>query len=173
VKGKNSASATSDLDGIRLDITFAPDALGTAQGCVSAAPYAANDNGTCPLFRAQGNNAYVSLHGTIYAPSSAVDLKIMNGGTTIFGRGAIVRTLRLFFNPSVLYSSSNITVQVPEVGSMLRRPRIVDFWACPPNPDGTRVATCDDTNGKLHVVASFDDNSPGTPVTVKLWSRRR
>jgi hypothetical protein len=173
VKGKNSASATSDLDGIRLDITFAPDELGTAQGCVSAAPYAANDNGTCPLFRAQGNNAYVSIHGTIYAPSSAVDLKIMNGGTTIFGRGAIVRTLRLFFNPSVLYSSSNITVQVPEVGSMLRRPRIVDFWACPPNPDGTRVATCDDTNGKLHVVASFDDNSPGTPVTVKLWSRRR
>lgn len=178
VKGRNSQTATSDLDGIRLEVTYAPDAFGTAQGCMVAAPYNTHDSTTCPLLRAQGTNAFVALHGTIYAPSSAVDLKIMNGGTTVFGRGALVRTLRLFFNPSVLYSGANVTIETPDTGSFARHDRIVDFWACwpHPNPDGTpgpRVSSCNDVNANLHVVASFNDTAAGSPVTYKLWSHRK
>ncbi len=173
VKGKNSGTSTSDLDGVRLEVTYAPDALGTAQGCIAEAPYSHNDGATCAVLRAQGNNAFLNLHGTLYATSSAVDLKVANGGTTVFGRGALVRTLRLFFNPSVVYSGENITIETPDYGTFTRHDRIVDFWACAPRPDGTREPTCDDTNAELHVVGVFNDATPGTPVTFKLWSHRR
>ncbi len=173
VRGKNSGTSTSDLDGVRLEVTYAPDALGTAQGCIAQAPYSANDSGTCAVLRAQGNNAFINLHGTIYATSSAVDLKVANGGTTVFGRGALVRTLRLFFNPSVVYDAANITIETPDYGTFKRHDRIVDFWACPPRPDGTREPTCDDSSARLHVVAVFDDTAPGTPVSFKLWSHRK
>lgn len=173
VKGKNAGPSTNELDGIRLEISYAPDQRGTAQGCVAEAPYSHNDDKTCAVLRAQGNNAFINLHGTIYATSSAVDLKIANGGTTVFGRGALVRTLRLFFNPSVVYDAANITIETPDYGSFTRHDRIVDFWACAPRPDGTREPVCDDGNAELHVVGVFNDTAPGTPVSFKLWSHRR
>ena len=174
VANGSGKSGSATLDGIKLDVRYVPDALGSASGCVSQAPYAANDASTCALLRAQGSSAYVSIHGTIYAPADAIDLKVMNGGTTVFGRGVIARTLRLFFNPSVQYTGDNITINVPDVGAGVRQDRIVDFWACPPLPGGSRPANCDDGNAKLHVVAEYADAStPGADVTIKLWARRR
>src|SRR5207247_11090761 len=97
------------------------------------------------------------------------DLKVSNGGTTVFGRGAIVRSLRLFFNPSVVYSGDNITVRTPDENlGLIHHNRFVDFWAC------VGRVTCTNANAKLHAVASVTDSTaaPGATVDIKSWARR-
>lgn len=173
VSTKNTGAATSLLDGIRLEVTFAPDGLGSAEGCMLEAPYNPKDAATCAVLSAQGTNAFIALHGTIYAPSSAVDLKVVNGGTTVFGRGALVRTLRLFFNPSVVYNGANVTIETPDGTAFTRHDRIVDFWACSPTSTGARTSPCNDTNANLHVVVSMRDTVVGSPLTYKVWSYRK
>jgi hypothetical protein len=166
----NSGSGTSILDGVQLLVIYQPGGLGTASGCVTVTPYDANNAATCPLFGAHGNKAFVIVHGTLYAPSGAFDLKIMNGGTTVFGRGAIMRSLRLFFNPSIVYDGANISVRTPDINlGVIHHNRVVDFWAC------VGRVTCTDANARLHAVASFTDSTanPGSVVEVKSWARRR
>jgi hypothetical protein len=170
VTQSNGGTGTARLDGIQLYVVYQPGGLGTASGCITVVPYDSNDSATCPVFGAHGNKAYVSVHGTIYAPGAALDLKVMNGGTTVFGRGAIVRSLRLFFNPSIVYTADNITVRTPdEQLGVIHHNRIVDFWAC------IGRVTCTDANAKLHAVVSLTDSdaSPGSVVAVKSWARRR
>ena len=171
----NGKTASGQLDGIRVDVSYTPpDGFGTASGCVAQAPYSRNSSSTCALVSARGAYAYVNIHGTVYAPGSAMDLKVVNGGTTVFGRGMVVRTLRLNFNPSVTYTGNNIAITVPSAGSQIQQDRVVDFWACLPLPTGARPATCDNSNARLHAVAEFVDGSgPGTSIQVRLWAQRR
>jgi hypothetical protein len=170
VTQSNGGPGSARLDGIQLLVIYEPGGLGTASGCVTVTPYDANDAATCPLFGAHGNKAFVIVHGTLYAPSGAFDLKVMNGGTTVFGRGAIMRSLRLFFNPSIVYDGANVSVRTPDdQAAVVHHDRVVDFWAC------IGRVTCTDANARLHAVASYTDTtaSPGLSVEVKSWARRR
>jgi hypothetical protein len=170
VTQSNGGTGTARLDGVQLFVVYQPGGLGTASGCITMVPYDPNNSATCPVFGAHGNKAYISVHGTIYAPGAAFDLKVMNGGTTVFGRGAIVRSLRLFFNPSVVYTADNITVRTPdEQLGVIHHNRVVDFWAC------IGRVTCTDANAKLHAIVSLTDSAanPGSVVAVKSWARRR
>jgi hypothetical protein len=176
----NNTSGSVSLDGVQLIVVYQPGGLGSSSGCINVTPYAANDASTCALLLAQGNKAYISIHGTVYAPGGAFDLKVMNGGTTVFGRGAIIRTLKLFFNPSVTYSGDNITVMNPDENGGRRLPRIVDFWACLPDDAGNPVLPCTDANAEVHTVVKFTDTtngdgsvSAGTSMTVRSWAHRR
>lgn len=51
-----------------------------------------DDEPDCALI-SSGTNPRIHMHGTVYAPTSRLDLRVHNTGDTVFARGIVVRTL--------------------------------------------------------------------------------
>lgn len=91
----NAATAATVVDGIRIHITSRSPGL-RATECVTPG---------CLLLESE-NNPNVFIHGTVYAPTAALDVWIHNSGETVFDRGVIVRTITINMNSSSKQESS-------------------------------------------------------------------
>ncbi|MGH9022521.1 MAG: hypothetical protein ACRDV9_05385, partial [Acidimicrobiia bacterium] len=66
----------------------------------------------CPLIKADAG-AVLAIHGTVYAPAAAVEVDVDEITAPVFGRGVIVRTLRLGASGS---DSDTPIVDLPAIG---------------------------------------------------------
>lgn len=96
--GNSIVARTTLVDGIELQVTYRPPGL-RATTCT----------GSCVVLESQ-QNPNVFFHGTVYAPASAMAVRIHNSGETIFDRGVIVRDIAIDMNSSSKQTSSPFSV---------------------------------------------------------------
>jgi len=90
---------TASLDGMRLDVVVRAPALRPASGCLVAPGYDREDAGTCALIRTSAP-AVTAVEGSIYAPSSVVDLGMTGVRQPVVSRGVIARAALLDLVPA-------------------------------------------------------------------------
>lgn len=95
---KKGSSRTSTVDGIELQVTSRPPGL-RAITCTTGC-----------RFLQSANNPNVFFHGTVYAPTAGLAVRIHNSGETIFDRGVIVRDLAIDMNSSSKQTTSPFSV---------------------------------------------------------------
>jgi hypothetical protein len=126
-----STTVTSSLDGIELDVTYTVPGSGTLDGnsgCLLKAPYyVASDHSpdptACALFKIDsvtGQSPRIAVFwGTVYAPSTALDIPVDIMTTPVFNRGVVARMLMLGFNST---TSSDVPISTtPLSGSFADR----------------------------------------------------
>ncbi|MBV9922894.1 MAG: hypothetical protein JOY78_18850 [Pseudonocardia sp.] len=118
----SSGSPTANLDGMSLAVTYTPPAQSTgnlngASGCVTKAPYYTPPtpgnpnlshepayNGSCALFQVATDSAggsfprTLTIWGTVYAPSAALDVPVDVMTVPVFNRGVVARMMMLGYN---------------------------------------------------------------------------
>jgi hypothetical protein len=146
--------------------------LKAQSGCVAAVGYSGNEDGQhCALLTTGGNNSWVMVHGTIYAPAAVVEFKMTNVGYQVVSRGIIARVLSIHVTPSTVFTGAFISS--PGFGSVTAADRDVFLTAY-----HCRRVACDNevdpgsrSNKKLQAHVTFQDTpSPGSSVTVESWT---
>lgn len=89
-------TGTESLDGIVLDVRFTRPALEALSGCL-VQPYdpTASPATGCALFKTSGDRSLLSIGGTVYAPTGAVDLDLVGPSAPVLNRGIITSSLRI------------------------------------------------------------------------------
>jgi len=167
------------LDGIELIITLAPTdpdtTLRPANGCVVNSPnfwYGASSP-DCALLKTDApfwdavsqRRGRISIKGTLYAPSDAVEIDDGDVYYPLFSRGAIVRHFRLTgFAPHPGFNEPIFDNWVDTTPAA----REVVFLAC---AKSSGACTLDDPTFVGRAAATFDPDT-GAP-TVKSWSVSR
>lgn len=153
-----TANANAAIDGVTLNLSYDLPARPTCTltaptgGCVAGslppAPLLASSGayGTTPL----------ALHGTIYAPTSRVDLGLTAVTATVVDRGVVVRHLVLAMTPT---SGAPALISIPDIG---RQPRRVVLIAT--DSAGAQLARADVT------FANAAGTRNGSIPTVLEWS---
>ncbi len=158
VRSGPGAATTAALDGITVQVDFSAPMLPTS-GSGSAAPYVSGGGGATALLTSTGSaaNTVLALHGTVYAPLAAVDLRVTSVRYEIVDRGLVVRHLRLGTTSSPGYTGAMVSVPEPA-----RAPRDVILTA--EDGSGTRLARAR--------VRFTDPGSPGGRATAEVleWS---
>jgi hypothetical protein len=181
-KGSGSCSGTScpQLDGFQVIINdalanTATDAnqryLVPASGCVTSSPnlwYSTGDD-DCALLKVDSSfsssfstsRGRLSVKGTIYAPSGAVDLSDTDVYYPIAGRGIVARHLRIrgYQNASG-YGTPAFTNYLDKS----QTPRAVVFFAC---EKSSGACTADESIGRAAV--TFDSDANHTP-SIQNWT---
>lgn len=96
----NTATALTLVDGVRIQV------MARAPGLRASACATGN---ACKLIQS-ASNPNLFFHGTVFAPTAALDVWIHNSGETIFDRGVIVRTININMNSSSKQESSPFQV---------------------------------------------------------------
>jgi hypothetical protein len=191
------SSASDQLEGLELDITLEPTAANAntpmlipQSGCTVAYPnYESGAGGPdCAVIKAdarQSTEAYTipftsnregnwvgrfSIKGTIYAPSSAVEVDDGDNAYPLATRGVVVRHLRLSgwkYRPG--YQGTPISNNIDRTPA----PREATFVAC--DQSAARVsanAPCDAGSGDVQVAAArvrFNVNGTSANVPEIVW----
>jgi hypothetical protein len=93
---EQSGTATLSLDGIELAIRYTPAPTyrpPSAEGCLLQVPYVPDEDGACALVHVAAT-AGLAVHGSVYAPATAVDLAIVDDSLLV-QRGITTRTLHV------------------------------------------------------------------------------
>jgi hypothetical protein len=88
-------SGTATVDGIDLEVTYRPPGL-RAITCNTA---------RC-VFLQSRNNSNVFFHGTVFAPTAGLSVRIHNSGETLFDRGVVARDLQIDMSASSTQTTS-------------------------------------------------------------------
>ncbi len=118
-----SSNVAAAIDGVTLDLSYD---LPLRPACtVSAGSCVAGSVPTSPLLTTSGAYASstVALHGTVYAPTSSIDLSLTSVTATVVDRGVVVRRLVSSMTPA---GGAPAMISVPVVG---RRPRTMILTA--------------------------------------------
>ncbi|HEY2812909.1 MAG TPA: hypothetical protein VGJ03_05560 [Acidimicrobiales bacterium] len=157
----NNTTYTSSLDGIRFDVTLAPNQGGYR--AIAGCALVTNDDGSgqptmpCPLITT-GAGANLFVQGTIYAPTAGLDITTAIGDPILLNRGVIARNVVFRIHPGGGSSSIN--------GSVGPSDRFVLLTA---KVNGHQRLT---TLVEIH---DFDDQNnfaPGDSVTYLTWDVR-
>lgn len=149
----NSNPGEQQVDAVTVEVTYTPQAAVPYRmltGCAATA-------GGCSILQTSGNPTKLSLHGTLYAPTAAVQIELPNNSTQVLERGVIARTLRVSI-PTNTFTGSPI--QLPTLSSTPGNRKVI-FLARQAN----RLV--------LRAVVRFDDNallSPDKRADVLSWS---
>lgn len=87
------------LDGIVVEVTYTRPPLQGLEGCVVT---------TCPLLQASGETTTVAIHGTVYAPTTSVELDLDDIAAPVIDRGLIARNVTLDIQPRLGYDGPAI-----------------------------------------------------------------
>jgi hypothetical protein len=130
--GTTTPVTNSNLDGVELDVTYtipgSSGALDGNSGCLLKAPYYVStdhspDPTACALFKIDsvtGQSPRIAVFwGTVYTPSTALDIPVDIMTTPVFNRGVVARMLMLGFNSTT--SSSTPISTTPLSGSFSDR----------------------------------------------------
>ncbi len=158
VRSGPGAATAAALDGITVDVNFSAPMLPTS-GSGSTAPYVSGGGGSTALLTSSGSaaNTVLALHGTVYAPLAAVDLRVTSVRYPVVDRGLVVRHLRVQSTSAAGYSGPMVSVPEPT-----RTPREVILVA--EDGAGNRLARAR--------VRFTDPGSPGGRATADVleWS---
>lgn len=122
VHSSQNQPRTIDLDGITIEVSYVDTSLFRAQsGCIISGT-------TCPLI-SNGPFALVSIHGTVYAPKSFVNLALQPQTCfQVFDRGVILRSLRVQVTGACDFAG--VPISLPEsTGGGSTGPRRILFSA--------------------------------------------
>lgn len=116
-----TGGVTGGIDGLYLTLSYD---LPVRQACTLASPTGACVAGSgppAPLLLATGSYAStpLALHGTIYAPTSSVDLRLTSVTGTVVDRGIVARHLLLSMTPA---AGAPVLVSIPILPA---EPRVV------------------------------------------------
>jgi hypothetical protein len=168
--GKFEICSPRDGDRQQIAVYGAKTAPGNVQaqnGCVTQGPY---PTAGCPFIYAAGNRTVFLVHGTLYAPSAALDLGLQLVDYQMVSRGIVARVVRLGVSPSSIFNDP--VIYSPDYGNVVGYPRRMLFTAYE-----CAGATC--TSGgvaKLRSKVSIQDAdneknpSPGFKVNVESWT---
>jgi len=150
-----NGAASGAIDGLYLVVTYD---LPIRQVCtLNAGACVAGSVPANPMLLASGaySTTPLALHGTIYAPTSSVDLRLTSVTATVVDRGMVVRHLLLSMTPAV---SAPALISIPDLP---RQPRQVLLVAT--DGSGAQLARADVT---------FSDGSGGNGTIPKVneWS---
>ncbi len=118
-----SSNVVAAIDGVTLNLSYD---LPLRPACtVSAGSCVAGSVPISPLLTASGAYASstVALHGTVYAPTSSIDLSLTSVTETVVDRGVVVRHLVSTMTPA---AGAPAMISVPAVG---RKPRTMVMTA--------------------------------------------
>lgn len=118
-----SSNVVAAIDGVTLNLTYD---LPLRPACtLSAGACVAGSLPTSPLLTASGayGSSTVGLHGTVYAPTSSIDLSLTSVTAAVVDRGVVVRHLVSSMTPAV---GAPAMISVPAVG---RKPRTMIMTA--------------------------------------------
>jgi hypothetical protein len=152
IAGNNATNrgALVSVDSMVLDVTYTPPGgLKGQSGCIVTV-----GAGACAVLQTGGNEAQLSVKGTIYTPAAWVHVDLVNTATAIVTRGAIVRSLTMILNPSVDVVPA---FDLPSTGGSATADRRVLLTA---TVDG---------QVRLRALVAFDDSSPGHTPDVQSW----
>lgn len=144
------------LDGVTVSVSYTLP-VAAVSGTAVASPYVPGSAGTTPLLSASGAGTVLALHGTVYAPRSAIDLSLAAVPYTVIDRGLVARHLRSAMTRDAAYSGPLISV--PGTGTAKRRVLLVVTDAA-----GAQLGRADVT------FANAADNGNGTIPRVNEWS---
>jgi len=153
-----AANATGQIDGVTLNLSYQ---LPVRPACTLTAPTAgcvAGSFPTAPVLTASGSFATtpLTLHGTLYAPTSSVSLGMSGVSATVVDRGVVVRHLVLSMTPAV---GAPALLSIPDI---TRAPRQIVMTAT--DSAGTLMARADVR------FANSAGTQNGTLPTVLEWS---
>lgn len=100
---------TENLDGIELEVRSTPPSFEALSGCLVA-------EGGCALVKTSGAATKLVLNGTVYTPTTALDLDLTGVSSPIVNDGVIAGSTRLTIHPSACYSGpaiSHLDAQFP------------------------------------------------------------
>jgi hypothetical protein len=112
-KGQIEVCAQPSLVQQQIAIFGLPNNTGSMLGeqgtCVGNHPY---PSGTaCALLSMTGNNNFLYVQGTVYAPKAVIDLQTPNAAVAqLFGRGIIARAFQISIQPSSGFTGDLISV---------------------------------------------------------------
>jgi hypothetical protein len=118
VNNPNSSPVDAWIDGITVAVAFSVP-VPAVSGTAVAQPYVSGSAATTPLLKVSGATTVVALHGTVYAPASAVDLGVTSVAWTVADRGVVVRHLASSMTAAAGYAGAMISV--PALGQTKRR----------------------------------------------------
>jgi hypothetical protein len=144
VSSPNGGTTSAVVDGVTVAVSFTAPLRPTASGAT--------------LLRTSGsaNNMTVALHGTVYAPTAAVDMTLTSVPYVVVDRGLAVRHARLAMSPANGYDGPLISVPDP-----IQAPRRVLLTA--KDAAGTQL-------GRAYVTLSDGSGQNGTQARVTEWS---
>lgn len=161
VTQNGNQNVAAHFDGVTIHISYTSAGLHGESGCITATPYPATG---CSLLSTSGNAANITIHGTIYAPKAAVDVQLPNQVAQFFGRGLVVRTLKI--NPTASNPLAEPTFDLPQASP-----------GGPPTPPSPRkVVLTAYVDGVVRLRAfvklsnAAGDANGNASVTVKHWS---
>jgi len=151
-------NADGVIDGVIVNLSYDLPVRATCQLASPAGSCMAGSVPTAPLLTATGayGTTPLALHGTVYAPTSSVDLRLTSVNATVVDRGVVVRHLVLSMTPA---AGAPALISVPDIG---RQPRRVIMIAT--DSAGAQLARADVT------FASADGTRNGDLPTVLEWS---
>ncbi len=175
---RSSSSPTENLDGMQLKITYTPPPSGggplaASTGCITQTPYYSPQdhspayNGACALLRVSDNNnggsfpRVMTLWGTVYAPSAALDVPVDVMTVPVFNRGVVARMLMLGYNiennavvpitttplAGVIATNRHMVLTATIPGKTTRVQADVEFC----DTDGTSCSGDPDVTGGTHI----------------------
>lgn len=169
---KKNQTGSEKLDGVALVVTYVPPAYRALSGCLVAVPYSApggSGSAPCPnatspaaLLTTRGAPTDLSLVGSVYAPTAAIDIQLTNPSSQVIRRGIIARTIRVQVTGSSIFTGN--AIELPAGSSTPPADRQVLFTA--------QI----DAVTRLRAVVRFTDAggaTPGQSVKVEEWSVRR
>jgi hypothetical protein len=124
VPASPSTSVTEKLDGLWLEVTYAPTPLKAATGCLLIR----GGGSACSLFSTDSSKTNsISIIGTVYAPASNIDIELNNVSSQVVNRGVIARNLTVAITASSGFLGSPISL--PPAGGGVLTDRKVLFTA--------------------------------------------
>ena len=165
--GGGTAAGFSDIDAVRLELTYTPPALQSQRkpgSCTGTAPYQPAGSAGCAFVTTDGAQTELYVQGTFYAPYAALDVNLTNVSGQVFRWGLVARSVRLSITPSSSFLEP--TIQIPDDTGTPARRLILTAYVCP------GAASCPAGSGTPQVRAEvkFNDASPGHAPTVRSWS---
>jgi hypothetical protein len=177
-KTAGTTTPTESLDGFLVQVTYnapAGSQFAPSTGCVTQAPYydpwnhSPRYSGACAVFKVSGNSEggtaprILTLWGTVYAPSAALDTPVDVLTVPVFNRGVVARTVMLGYN--VANNAEVPITTTPLVGSFENR---------------RMTLTANVTGASTTVVADVElcdygctNVPPGTRVKIWSWKLTR
>ncbi|GAA1940416.1 hypothetical protein GCM10009738_12150 [Kitasatospora viridis] len=144
--GTGSTDAVDRLDGVELDIVFRAPSIEPLSGCLTAGSGCAVLKSTDTADTAT-DHSRLTVNGTVYTPTAAVDLSMSQVGSQVVTRGIIARTIDLGIGAAPGYLRPVIGIP----------PEPVQFTTYPAASATPESATA---------VTGFTPPAPGAPVDV-------
>ncbi|MBV9922659.1 MAG: hypothetical protein JOY78_17655 [Pseudonocardia sp.] len=144
-----TATVTAALDGFSLAVNYTPPATSTGSlnptsGCTTQAPYynppgaspgpdhSPGYNGACALLRVSTDAAggsfprVLTMWGTVYAPSNALDVPVDVMTVPVFNRGVVARMMMLGYNVA---NSAIVPITTTPAAGVVQANRVMTLTA--------------------------------------------